>query len=154
MPFHVEISAAMRHARAFNLSAEELRRGFVEPWLLGRAIELGERDWEPRESSLKILEGPKLETPDLSFGQAWSNAERSAENVTKRVLEEAPPPHVPDAFVVESDLPEATVAEMLTGHAPQPVAWNEAWARIDGRDPRVAAMILVVKPPEAEPPRS
>jgi len=152
MPFHVEISASLRHARAFNLSAEELREGFVEPWLLGRTIELGDRKWEPRESSLKILEGPQLAPPDLSFGQAWANAERSAGNVTLEVLEQAPRPKVPDAFVVETDRPEAAVAEMLADRAGRPLPWAEAVERTDGRDPAVAAVILVVKRPE--PPRS
>ena len=31
-----------------------------------------------RESTLRVLEGPRLEGPDLSFGQGWSNAERSS----------------------------------------------------------------------------
>ena len=43
-------------------------------------------------------------------------------------------------------MPEATVAEMLGGQRAQPVALNEAERRIDGRDPKVAAVILVVKP--------
>jgi hypothetical protein len=115
---------------------------------------LAEYEWLPRESSLKILEGKHLDNPDLSFGQGWANAERSAENVTKRVLEQAPPPRTPDAFVVESDLPEATIAEMLTDREARPVTWNEARERIDGRDPEVAAVVLIVKRPESEPPRS
>ena len=73
----------------------------------------------PSESSLTILEGPHLDDPDLAFGQGWSNAERSAENVTERVLEQAPPPRAPDAFVVEADTPEAAVAEMIAGRDAQ-----------------------------------
>jgi hypothetical protein len=147
VPFHVEISGGHNHARAFNLNLEDLRRKILEPWLTGRPVELGEHEWEPRESSLRILEGPHLDTPDLSFGQGWSNAERSADDVTRRVLENTEPPKLPDAFVVEAEVPEATVAEMLSGQQAQPVALNEVEKRLDGRNPEVAAVILVTKSP-------
>jgi hypothetical protein len=152
--FHVELSSSMNRARVFNLSHEELLNRVIEPWLADQTFELAEYEWQPSESSLKILEGPHLDNPDLAFGQGWSNAERRSENVTRRVLAQAPPPKVPDAFVVAADLPEAAVGEMLAGQDARPVAWTEARQRIDGRDPTVAAVILVVKRPEAEPPRS
>lgn len=145
MPFHVEIRGALNHARTFNLSLEELRRTVLEPWLTSRQVELGEREWDPRESSLRILEGPHLETPDLSFGQGWSNAERASEDVTQRVLETTETPKLPDAFIVEADVPEATVAEMLSGQAALPVPLGDAEKKIDGRDPEVAAVIIVTK---------
>jgi hypothetical protein len=148
MPFHVEIGGGINHARAFNLSLEELRRTVLEPWLTGRFVDLGERQWDPRESSLRILEGPHLDTPDLSFGQGWSNAERSAEDVTRRVLERTETPKLPDAFIIEAEVPEATVAEMLRGQQAQPLALGEAEKRIDGRDPEIAAVILVTKAPK------
>ena len=135
----------MHHARLFNLSREELRARVLEPWLAGRTFELAEGEWDPRESSLKILEGRHLDNPDLAFGQGWSNAERSAEDVTQRELQSAPPPKAPDAFVVEAETPEAAVAEMVAGREARPVAWAEAADRIDGRDSSVAAVILVVK---------
>jgi hypothetical protein len=145
MPFHVEIGGGFSHARAFNLTTEEMRLNVLDPWLAGHPIRLGDREWDPRESTLRILEGPHLDTPDLSFGQGWSNAERSSEDVTRRELAAAPQPHMPDAFVVEADLPEATVAEMLEGQSARPVPLGQARARLDGRDPVVAAIILVTK---------
>jgi hypothetical protein len=145
VPFHVEISGGLNHARAFNLSLDELRKTVLEPWLTGRALELGEHEWEPRECQLRVLEGRHLDPPDLSFGQGWSNAERAGQDVTRRLLEEAEPPKLPDAFVVEAEVPEATVAEMLSAQEARPVALNEAEKRIDGRDPGIAAVILVVK---------
>ena len=145
VPFHVEISGGINRARAFNLNLEELRRTILESWLTGRPVELGEREWDPRESALRILEGPHLDTPDLSFGQGWSNAERASEDVTHRVLEKAEPLKLPDAFVVEAELPEATVAEMLSGQQAQPVPLGDAERKLDGRDPEVAAVILVTK---------
>ncbi len=145
MPFHVEIRGSLNHARAFNLDLDELRRTVLEPWLTNRPVELGEREWPPEESSLRILEGRHLDPPDLSFGQGWANAERASEDVTRRLLTETEPPNLPDAFVVESDLPEATVAEMLSGQQAQPVPLGDAEKRLDGRDPEVAAVILVTK---------
>lgn len=147
MPFHVEISGGINHARAFNLSFDELRRTVLEPWLTGRPVELGEHEWDQQESSLRILEGRHLDPPDLSFGQGWSNAERTAEDVTKRVLERTEMPKLPDAFVVQAELPEATVGEMLSGQQAEPVSLNEARKKLDGRDPEVAAIILVTKRP-------
>ncbi len=145
MPFHVEISGGIRHARAFNLDLDELRRTVLEPWLTGRAVELGEREWPPAESSLHVLEGRHLDPPDLSFGQGWANAERLCEDVTRRVLDQTEPPKLPDAFVVEAELPEAAVAEMLSGREARPVPLAEAERKIDGRDPEVAAVILVTR---------
>jgi hypothetical protein len=135
----------MHHARVFNLSHEDLRSQVIEPWLEDRPFELGESEWVPSESSLKILEGRHMENPDLAFGQGWSNAERSGENVTRRELAQAPPPKTPDAFLVSAELPEATVGEMLAGQDATPVAWVEARKKIDSRDPAVAAVILVMK---------
>jgi len=150
MHFHVQLSSEKDRARVFNLSHEELLARVIEPWLAGRTFELAEYEWVPGESELKILEGPHLDNPDLVLGQGWSNAERKSENVTRRVLAEAPAPKLPDAFVVASEMPEATVAEMLADRDAAPVAWSQANDRIDGRDPEIAAVILVVKRPEPE----
>ena len=50
--------------------------------------------------------------------------------------------------MVEADLPRPRVGELLDGQAARrPIAWAEARERIDGRDPEVAAVILVVKQP-------
>jgi hypothetical protein len=150
VPFHVEIAGGINHARAFNLTLEELRKTVLEPWMTSRPVDLGEREWVPAESSLTILEGRHLDPPDLSFGQGWSNAERASENVTRRVLEQTEPPKLPDAFIVETDLPEATVAEMLGGQQAQPVPLGDVEKKLDGRDPEVAAVILVTKRPGPE----
>ena len=145
MPFHVEISTSLRHARAFNLDEAELQRTIVGPWLTGRPIKLGDREWEPASSTLKILEGTALDNPALSFGQGWANAERSARNVTQEVLEagrEALPPE-PVALVIEADSAELAVAEMIDGYEARPVDLKSVRAWIDGRDPSIAAVILV-----------
>jgi hypothetical protein len=145
VPFHVELSSGINHARAFNLSREQLLTQVIAPWMEGLTIELGEQEWLPAESQLKILEGPHLDGPDLAVGQGWANAERASENVTKRELASAPPPQHPDAFVVESEDPQAAIAGMLAGQQATAAIWTDARGRIDGRDPAVAAVILVVK---------
>ncbi len=149
MAFHVEISMPMRHARVFNLNQEDLLAKVVGPWLENRVIEMGEREWLPEESSLKILDGPRMDPPDLSFGQGWSNAERKSEDVTRQVLEAAPAPKVPDAFLVETDSPESVTADVVAGHGGRAITWSEAQVRLDGRDSEVAAVILVTRKPAA-----
>src|SRR4051794_14030357 len=174
MPFHVEVRSALRHARAFNLSDEELRQTVLEPWLSRRAIELGDRKWNPEESELRVLEGSELSNPQLSFGQGWANAERSSQEVTARVLGAAqesrgaaagPAALVietdsaaktvaatgsghrarPAALVIETDSAVKTVAELASGHGARPVELESLSERIDGRDPEVAAVILVLQ---------
>jgi hypothetical protein len=143
--FHVEISAGLHRARVFNLDREDLLAKVVEPWLDDRRIEMGDRVWEPRASSLVVLEGPQMESTDLAFGQGWANAERAAENVTHEVLAAAPPPQVPDAFVIEAEDPETVTAELVAASDGRAIHWGEARTRLDGRDPEVAAVILVVR---------
>jgi hypothetical protein len=153
--FHVEISVPMRHARVFNLNQEDLISKVVGPWLENRVIEMGEREWLPEESALKILDGPQMDPPELSFGQGWSNAERKSEDVTRQVLQDAPAPKVPDAFLVETDSPESVAAEVVAGHGGRAIDWSEAKERLDGRDSEVAAVILVTrKPADSQPPQT
>ena len=142
--FHVEISGGVHRARVFNLSREDLVEKVVQPWLEDRRIAMGDREWIPRDSDLRILEGPRMENADLSFGQGWSNAERSSANVTQELLETAPPAPAPEAFVIESDDPEAVIAEVV-GYRGRPLHWAQAREKLDGRDPEVAAVILVLR---------
>ncbi len=88
MPYHVEIKRGMQRAWAFNLSEAGLRRAVIEPWRQGARARLGDRDWPPGGSTLRILEGPELAPPDLAHGQGPNSAERSAEDVTRRLLAE------------------------------------------------------------------
>jgi hypothetical protein len=61
---------------------------------------------------------------------------------------------LPAVYTVEADSLEGAVAEIAAGKDPVAIEWPDARARIDGRDPSVAAVILVVRPSEADPPRS
>ncbi len=153
MPFHVEVSTGHKHARVFNVDEAELRANVLERWVAGSPLQVGEREWDPRESQLTILEGPRMEGPDLSFGQGWSNAQRASENVTRRVLAaaEAGAP-VLAAGVLAADSLEAALQAVRGGQDPLPVRWADAAARIDSRDPEITAVILVVRRPEADRP--
>jgi hypothetical protein len=162
VPFHVEISHGINRARAFNLEFEELHRDVLEPWLEQRPIRLGDRDWDPRTCELRVLEGPALDPPQLSFGQGWSNAERGATNVTRSVIAEAqgaierrPAPTAIEVEVESLDRALAALAEMTAGREARQIEWPAAQKRLDGRDPSVAAVVLITqRQAGSEPPRS
>jgi hypothetical protein len=149
MPFHIELASGRQHARSFNLSEEELRRTVLDPWLAGRAVLLGDRKWIRDDADLKILEGPELSVQDLAFSQGWANAERSAADVTATVLGTATEARRagrgPATIVIHSDSAVQTLADIVSGHDTESVPIEEARERIDGRDPAVAAVILVVQ---------
>ena len=153
--FHVEISIGVHRARVFNLDRDDVIAKVVRPWLDERTILMGDRKWEPRNSVLTILEGPRMENADLSFGQGWANAERKSEEVTQALLAQAPPPPAgPQAYLLEADSPEALAAELAAKHGGRTVQWADAERRLDGRDPEVAAVILVVRKAGPGSPRS
>lgn len=149
MPFHVEVSSGLHRARVFNLGGDELRQAVLEPWLLRRSFELGDRKWDPEESEMRVLEGPRLSNPELSFGQGWANAERAAEDVTQRVLGAAREARSsgagPAALVIETDAAVQTVAELAGAHGARSVDLESLSQRIEGRDPEVAAVIVVLQ---------
>jgi len=149
MPFHVEVDSSPQRARVFNVGEAELWQTVLDPWLRGQTFEFGEQEFDPRESKLTILEGKTMEGPDLSFGQGWTNALRASEDVTRAVLNAAetrtPPP---GAAVVEATSLDAGLEQIKAGAGPTTVEWAEAKKRIDGRDPAVAAVILVLRPSE------
>ena len=131
--FHVEISSGFRQrARAFNLDESKLRGEVLDPWIRGRKIALGDKDWEPRDCKLIILEGPELAGSDLSMGRGWSNAERASENVTRRLVEAAARPTGPPvvAVLAEGPLGEATVTSVLRNLELPTAGWPELRTRI------------------------
>jgi hypothetical protein len=149
MPFHIEIATGRQHARSFNLTDEELRRTVLDPWLAGRPVLLGDRKWTRDEGDLKILEGPELSIQDLNFSQGWANALRKSEDVTATVLGGAAEAQLakrgPATIVLHTDSAVQTLADIVSGHETESVPIEEVRERIDGRDPAVAAVILVVQ---------
>jgi hypothetical protein len=129
--FHVEISSGFRQrARAFNLDEGELRSTIVEPWIRGRPISLGDKDWEPRDCKLIILEGPELADTDLSMGRGWSNAEKGGENVTRRLIDAINPSKPVVAIVGDGEDALIEVGRMLERLELQAAPWAELRARI------------------------
>ena len=134
MAFHVEISSGFRQrARAFNLDEAELRATVLEPWVQGRRVHLGEKDFEPKDCKLVVLKGPELADVDLSMGRGWSNAEKASENVTRRVVESASVPAKPVvAILAEEDAARGQVAGMLARLELEPAPVDELRSRILG----------------------
>jgi hypothetical protein len=148
MAFHIEISSGFRQrARAFNLDEEKLRSTILDPWLRGRPISLGDKEWEPRDCKLIVLEGPELADTDLSMGRGWSNAEKTAENVTRQLIDTAAAPSRPVvAIVAESDATQAELERMLESLELETAPWTELRARIlspprDASGPGYAAVL-------------
>jgi hypothetical protein len=157
VPFHVEISRGFRHvARAFNLDEARLRSTILDPWINGRVIELGDREWEPRDCKLKILEGPTLADTDMAMGRGWSNAERESENVTRRLVDAAAATPAPVVAVLgETAEGEAELVRMLERLGADTAPWSELRARIlggGGGIGRSYAAVLAVE--SADPPAS
>jgi hypothetical protein len=145
MPYHVEIKRSFQRAWAFNLDERALRDGLVEPWLRGAVVRMGERDWLPRESSLKILEGPRLEPPDLAHGQGWNHAERTALDVTRDLLERARSAGAGVALLASDDSTHAAAADLLAQLGVQVLDWRGLRARLlSGRDADGGTAVLAV----------
>jgi hypothetical protein len=120
----------------------------------GRRIVLGDQDWEPRDCKLVVLEGPELTDTDLTMGRGWSNAERTAENVTRKLVERAASPRLAVAVLAGSPETEAAVTRMLGQIELETVAWPELRARILGGPSEggtAYAAVLVVDSAEPSP---
>ena len=84
--FHVELRHFPHVARAFNLTEEELRRRFVDPWARKETVELDEQRFSPEKTRLTIYEAPQLRPDQIGMGRGWANVTRSGEDVTERVF--------------------------------------------------------------------
>lgn len=144
MSFHVEIRSPLHHVRVLNVNDTELHGAVLDFWVAGLPFKFGDQDWEPRESRLTILAGPEIEVETADAG--WRNALRTADDVTRPMLEKAEasaPSRI--AIVVEADSVEAALRDLRSGRAPEQISWATAAERIAGHDPNVTALILVVK---------
>ncbi len=134
-----------------------MRATIIEPWLAERTIVFADKEWEPRKSSLVILEGPQLADTELTLGRGWSNAEKRSENVTRRLLDEAAKEFsIPVVAVLAEGSGGAAVTGVLEDLALPTVSWAELRALI--LDPARArsgpgyAAVLTVE--SASPPAS
>jgi hypothetical protein len=141
--FHVEIRQGHRWAREFNLDGERLRREVLDPWAADRTLRLGDRDWEPAECSLTILEGPELSGPELAFGRGWDRARRSGRAVTRELVVAAARDAGAVAVLAETDAGRDIVTSALAELGVEAIDWP---AR-EG----TAALVLAVE--SSDPPR-
>ena len=87
--FHVEIRTGMQAVREFNLSERRLWVEFLAPLMAGTNFTVEGHEFVPRETRLKVYEGPELRADQLGMGRGWQNVERTADDVTERVLTQA-----------------------------------------------------------------
>jgi hypothetical protein len=141
--FHVEVKRGFHSARMFNLDERELRHRVLEPWSRGMQFEFGGREWDPAETSVRVLEGRALDPPELAHGQGWNAAEKVARDVTRELLstfaaEEAnASPAV--GVVGEAGPARDAVISALEELGLSAVAWNR-----DQQPEGVAALVVVV----------
>jgi hypothetical protein len=148
--YHVEIRRGHRWAREFNLAEPALRDSVLDPWVRGRPVVLGDREWDPAECELRVLEGPELGPQDLAFGRGWGAAERSASDVARELIGGATREASRIAVVAETDAGRASIAEALGELGLQGTAWSMALLG-GGDEPRPIAVVLAVE--SAEPGR-
>ncbi len=160
MPFHVEVRrGAFQRARAFNLDQDRMRRSVLEPWARGLRLTLGDREWDPRDCALRIIEGPELSSAELGLGQGWNRAERTGRDATRGLLEglavasnpETPsgagaPPRI--AVLAESLAGGRELSARLAEHGARAVEWASVRERllIDGPRAAPAGVVLVLEP--------
>src|SRR2546428_14154110 len=139
MAFHLEVSRSLNRARLFNLDEAGLSR-VLGPWAQGQPVEIGEREWDPGESELTVLDGPVLEPPDLAMGQGWNNAAKVSRDVSREVLERArADASQPYAVAVMADEHEthSAIESVLHGLGLRAIDWSAARAGI--LDPEASA---------------
>jgi hypothetical protein len=148
VPFHVEIRRGHRWAREFNLDEPRLRESVLEPWVMGRPVQLGDREWEPEECELRVLEGPELSPADLAFGRGWGAAEQSGRDVARELIGGAARKAATVAVLAETDAGLASIADVLDDLGLESVAWSAALLRADESSP-----VAVVLAAESDEPR-
>jgi hypothetical protein len=143
VPFHVEIRRSLQRARVFNLEADELRWRVLAPWAGGGQVALGGQEWDPRDSTLTILEGPALAPPDLAHGRGWDRALRTARDVTHD-LQRA---RAVVAVLAETPAAARLATAALAHLGLEAIAWGTVRARLLAGEPvgdQIAIALLVV----------
>jgi len=85
LAYHIQLRQFPHNHARFNLAEAELEV-IASGWARDEWIEEGDRKWSPHQAKLTILAGRRLEVSELAMGRGWRNAERTAEDVTQRVL--------------------------------------------------------------------
>jgi hypothetical protein len=147
LAFHVEIRRGHRWAREFNLDEATLRATVLEPWVSDRPVLLGDREWEPSDCELRVLEGPELSPQDLSFGRGWGAAEHLGRDVARELIGDAGQKLSKIAVLAETDEARVSIAGALRGLGLETVVWSVGLLADPG-EARPAAVVLAVESPE------
>jgi hypothetical protein len=135
--FHVQLQRSHHRARLFNLSEAELRRQLFDPWSQGTSARVGDRDWDPAECRLVVVESRSLEPSELALGRGWRIAEKIGRDVTAELLARERQRTSGDVGVmVETAAARAVVTSLLAELGLRAVDWNE---------PGVSAVVIVVE---------
>jgi hypothetical protein len=139
MPYHVELRSSLQRAWLFNLDAEELWRGVLAAWAAGAPLEVSGQRWEPGESTLRILEGPRLDAADLGHGQGWNRAERTGRDVTRTLL------RAPGTVVSPTRAGHELGVRLLAEAGLSAVDWGPVrTALLAGREAGISAALVMV----------
>jgi hypothetical protein len=142
--FHIELRQFPHNMCHFNMTEQELFAQIVDGWAQEQWIELGDRKWNPHQSKLIVLEGPRIPVEQLSMGRGWPTAQRQGEDVTERVIAQAKraaqpvaaqPGAAPPAAVASAEGPAEQLQALLGG---DPVALLQAWRLAAERRPEIA----------------
>jgi hypothetical protein len=87
--YHVEIRGGGQVVREFNRTEQRLWLEVLEPLMTDREFEIEGHEFVPRQTRLTVYEGPELRPDQLGMGRGWQNVERTATDVTERVLARA-----------------------------------------------------------------
>jgi hypothetical protein len=153
MAFHVEVRRSYHRAWAFNLDSDGLHRTVLDPWRRGVPLRIGDRDWEPSTSSLRVLEGERLAPADLAHGQGWNRAQRTGRDVARELLAGPRRPQAAAVTIVApSERARDAAAELLGALDVTLVDWALVRAALLAPDQDGAAGRLVLVLVEAAVP--
>jgi hypothetical protein len=127
--YHVELRQFPHNLCRFNLTEAQIH-AIAMPWVREERIDLGERKWSPHDAKITILEGPQLESGQLTMGRGWRAAQRKGMDVTERVLAAAT-----EAARSEAAAPIERGGAPATGALADPLALGVQLASLLGEDP-------------------
>jgi hypothetical protein len=144
--FHIELRQFPHNMCHFNMTEQELFAQIVDGWAQEQWIELGDRKWNPHQSKLIVLEGPRIPVEQLSMGRGWPTAQRQGEDVTERVIAQAKQAAQPAQPAQPAVASQAAVTAPAVGQGDQlqallgddPAALLQAWRLASERRPEMA----------------
>jgi hypothetical protein len=141
--YHVDLRSGVHAARAFNLSAAELETRFLAPVRAGLVFNYEDRDWDPAETKVTVIEADRLRTDQIGMGRGWANAEKRGRDVTAEVLASPPAAVAPARPNGVDQLKERLIGRLSAG--PVPLAQAVTMAGELGPGHRVSEQFAVAE---------